>query len=617
MTAGRSLCKFAIALGLVMAAAAAVHAQSTQPGRMPSPGRGAGDRAAFAAALDVESLGRLAVYHDGRVKSLESFAREMTAFVCGHRAINGQPPLVTYFDLMFRPEAYADADVIFVKNKLLRTKIAAALRTSMGEQMDALRVDAGAPADFPGREDEIVRTLENRLDEFRSTGLISEPMLMDSRVRALLARLETDLLRGAKFVRMIDTALAVKDPAVLAMNLRLVPPVGGGFDDRWLTPDEFARTRTITEPGLHIEDPSVAAGRDVVAAWGDLRLAWDAGDAGSANAAAAELAEKLPTLNRAVYPDSGRLAWESWYFRMRNMTWVWIVYALSLIPLILHTVFRWPGARWLGLLIFSGAFALQTFTVMLRWYVAGRWPNTNMFEAVTTAAWFGGCFAIVLEIVLRRTPVRGLFAVGSGAASTVALMAAHFLPLELNAALGNRMPVLHDVWLYIHTNVIIFSYCLIFIAAVSAGLYLAYRAVRGLAGKPGGTDEYARVGGAGSLIVTTPDGVSSLAASKTTLGQILDGTTMIVLELSFILLWTGLVMGAIWADHSWGRPWGWDPKEVFALNTFLIFALLIHTRLKVRDKGLWTALLAIAGCGVMLFNWIVINFTISGLHSYA
>ena len=100
-------------------------------------------------------------------------------------------------------------------------------------------------------------------------------------------------------------------------------------------------------------------------------------------------------------------------------------------------------------------------------------------------------------------------------------------------------------------------------------------------------------------------------------GIVLDGATMTLVELAFILLWSGIVMGAIWADHSWGRPWGWDPKEVFALNTFLIFVMLIHVRMKVKDKGLWTALLALTGCGVMLFNWIIINFTISGLHSYA
>jgi ABC-type transport system involved in cytochrome c biogenesis permease subunit len=92
---------------------------------------------------------------------------------------------------------------------------------------------------------------------------------------------------------------------------------------------------------------------------------------------------------------------------------------------------------------------------------------------------------------------------------------------------------------------------------------------------------------------------------------------MLLMELSFVLLWAGLVMGAIWADHSWGRPWGWDPKEVFALNTFLIYVILIHVRIKTLDKGMWTAALAVIGCGVMLFNWIIINYTISGLHSYA
>jgi ABC-type transport system involved in cytochrome c biogenesis permease subunit len=129
--------------------------------------------------------------------------------------------------------------------------------------------------------------------------------------------------------------------------------------------------------------------------------------------------------------------------------------------------------------------------------------------------------------------------------------------------------------------------------------------------------QYARVGGAGSLILTRPDGSSYIDESRSSLGQILDGTTMVMMEMSFILLWTGLVMGAIWADHSWGRPWGWDPKEVFALNTFIVFLLLVHVRLKVKDKGLWTAFLAVIGAGVMLFNWIIINFAISGLHSYA
>ena len=302
---------------------------------------------------------------------------------------------------------------------------------------------------------------------------------------------------------------------------------------------------------------------------------------------------------------------------MHNLTWVWLIYAIAMIPLLLSVVFRWNAARWIGLGLFVVAFGLHTFAVMLRWYVSERWPNSNMFEATTTAAWFGGCLALVLELfVIRKLPMRNMLALGSAAASMTALMAVHFLPLQLNPNISNMMPVLNDVWLYIHTNVIIFSYCLIFIAAVSAMIYLIYRIVAAL-NQWQNAAEYARVGGAGSLILTRPDGSSYLDEQKSSFGQILDGTTMVVMEMSFILLWTGLCMGAIWADHSWGRPWGWDPKEVFALNTFIIFLLLVHVRLKVKDKGLWTAILAVAGAGVMLFNWIIINFAISGLHSYA
>jgi ABC-type transport system involved in cytochrome c biogenesis permease subunit len=191
----------------------------------------------------------------------------------------------------------------------------------------------------------------------------------------------------------------------------------------------------------------------------------------------------------------------------------------------------------------------------------------------------------------------------------VALMTAHFMPVYLNPNISNMMPVLHDVWLYIHTNVIIFSYALIFMAAVSATAYLAWRAL-------GHGPAHARVGGAGAALELTAGGAAG-GGARASIGETLDGVTMLLTEVSFVMLWAGIVMGAIWADHSWGRPWGWDPKEVFALNTFVIFALLIHVRWKVRDKGLWTAVLAVAGAAVMLFNWIVINFVIAGLHSYA
>jgi cytochrome c-type biogenesis protein CcsB len=236
-----------------------------------------------------------------------------------------------------------------------------------------------------------------------------------------------------------------------------------------------------------------------------------------------------------------------------------------------------------------------------------------MFEAVTTAAWMGGLFGILMEYFVRKTSMKYVFSLGAAIAAMVALLAVRLYPLELNPHISNKMPVLHDIWLYIHVNFIIFSYCLIFVAAVSASIYLIRRMMMKFKHEDG-TNDYAKAGGVATLVEVRP---SNKPQELNNMGSVLDGATMVLIELAFLLLWTGIAMGAIWADHSWGRPWGWDPKEVFALNTFLIFVVLIHTRMKVKDKGLWTAWLALIGCGVMLFNWIIINFTISGLHSYA
>ena len=239
-----------------------------------------------------------------------------------------------------------------------------------------------------------------------------------------------------------------------------------------------------------------------------------------------------------------------------------------------------------------------------------------MYEAVTTAAWFGSVGALVIEVLVRRTAMKSVFALSAATASMVALMAAYYLPAYMNPNISNMMPVLNDIWLYIHTNAIIFSYCLIFMAAVSGGLYIVNRMF-------GGAPAYAKAGGAASVLLATGVGATQVSQGGTApvrrarLGEVLDGVSMVLMELSFVLLWAGLVMGAIWADHSWGRPWGWDPKEVFALETFIVFAVLIHVRMKVHDKGLWTAWLCVLGAVVMLFNWIVINFVITGLHSYA
>ncbi|MDQ7088371.1 MAG: cytochrome c biogenesis protein CcsA [Acidobacteriota bacterium] len=239
-----------------------------------------------------------------------------------------------------------------------------------------------------------------------------------------------------------------------------------------------------------------------------------------------------------------------------------------------------------------------------------------MFEAVIASAWFGGVVALVLEWVLRRQRLRLLPALCASAYAMVAMMFGNFMTVTLSSDITTVMPVLdRTIWLYIHTNVVIASYALIFFASVTAVLYLVFRGLHrfapGLLGSQWGPTIFAR-GGASSVILGRQRLEENAGLART-----LDGATMVFLEVAFIALWVGTVLGAVWADVSWGRPWGWDPKEVFALNTWLVFLVLLHVRIKVQDKALWTAILAVVGCAVMIFNWVAVNFVIVGLHSYA
>lgn len=543
----------------------------------------------FATMVDLSALERMPVLIDGRIKAFDSHARNYMNYVCGRRQVNGQSPSFTYLDLMLRPEAYDDAEIIYVKNKNVRQRFIEAL----GEKAD-----------------------EAWARRFLDRGMISRHKLHDPRIVAVIGDLEKDVIRTSRDVDRLHSALAVSDASLLSSHLRILPPPNGDVHASWFSVSDLTGpdvpqieahagfTGGAAIPGLAESQRSA-----LVETWQGFVAAWKEQNAAAVASALESFAAQVHGLAPAFYPSTDQMELENWYFRNHGMTWVWLVYLVAVVPLLISAVYRWQGARTLGLLLFVVAFGFHTASLLIRWKVADRWPNSNMFEAIHTAAWFGVVAALVLEWVARRTPMRNLFALGASVCGMAALMAGRYTD-QITPEISNFMPILNDIWLYIHTNMIIASYALIGAAAVIALIYLRYRL-------GGGSREVAKAGGAGTLILANAPGGQFLKDEPAKLGQVLDGATMIVMELSFVMLWAGLVMGAIWADHSWGRPWGWDPKEVFALNTFIVFMLLVHVRYKVRDKGFWTAILAVAGCGVMLFNWIVINFAISGLHSYA
>jgi len=617
----------------------------------------------FAKKIDLDPLFKTAVQADGRLRSFESHAKTFMGMVSGARLIHDQPYGFTYLDLMFRPEAYQDVDLIYVKNKEVRQQILGAL-SARGE------------------------VTPERRAEIQKIGLFPRGVFDKPQVAALLQKLGQDLIRTAKQVDAINIALQVADPRFLSRNLRVIPPSDADLKKQWYPLEQLSAASGAPQDKVHsgivkanpIPGLDATLEKELSDSWSKLEASWKMEDADTVNEQIVSLASLLPAVAPSIYPSSDRLALESWYFRYKSMTWVWLLYLAAVVPLLMSVIYKWDRARTAGIVLFVIAFAAQTASIGIRWYISGRWPNANMFEAVTTSAWMGGVLALILEYVVRKSAFRNLFALGSAVVSMGALMAAYFLPAELDSGISNKMAALNDVWLYIHTNMIIWGYAVVGLACIPSLLLLRHRWCRAwdektiprprllllpvalgvlnyaaylllmdlIANEKFGLSPSALWATAaafwGSLFVVLLEGFSArerrlagmrverpasggasalmgggamLTGEKPTVAQVYDGATMVLVELSFIMLWTGIIMGAIWADHSWGRPWGWDPKEVFALNTFLIFLVLIHVRLKVKDRAFWTAILALVGFEVMMFNWIAVNFVIVGLHSYA
>jgi len=231
------------------------------------------------------------------------------------------------------------------------------------------------------------------------------------------------------------------------------------------------------------------------------------------------------------------------------------------------------------------AFALSTGGVLLRALAAGRAPWGNMFEFTTSAMVL--IVAVYLVMVWRAgmrwlgLPVTLLATVGNGLAVTV-----------FYVAVAPLVPALHSVWFVIHI-----------VAAAIAGAAF-------------------NVGGIASLLYLFKKRAEDRGEVRGYLTRLPSAARIDVLCYRFhafaFPLWTFTVAaGAIWAEYAWGRYWGWDPKETWALVTWIIYACYLHARSTAGWKGKRAAVLALVGVASFWFNFIGINLLVSGLHSYA
>jgi len=230
-------------------------------------------------------------------------------------------------------------------------------------------------------------------------------------------------------------------------------------------------------------------------------------------------------------------------------------------------------------------FLLSVAGVVLRGLAAHRAPWGNMFEFTITAMVF--IVGVYLIMVWRAgvrwlgLPVTLLAAVGNGLAVTV-----------FYVAVAPLVPALHSVWFLIH----------IVAAAISGAAF--------------------NVGGVMSILYLIKKRAEDRDDVAGYLERLPSSRKIDLIAYRFLAfgfpLWTfTVVAGSIWAEYAWGRYWGWDPKETWALVTWVIYAGYLHARATAGWRGTKAAVIAIIGMASFWFNFIGINLLVSGLHSYA
>ena len=226
-------------------------------------------------------------------------------------------------------------------------------------------------------------------------------------------------------------------------------------------------------------------------------------------------------------------------------------------------------------------FLAATAGLIVRGYVSGHMPWSDGYESMIYIAWAGMLTGLIFA---RKNPmVLAAAAILSGLTLFVAQMS------WLNPEITNLVPVLKSYWLTIHVAIITGSYGFIGVSAIIGLINIVMSAIQN-------ADNRNRI--------------------KTTIDQLTTiNEAAMILGLYFLTI--GTFLGGIWANESWGRYWGWDPKETWSLVTILIYSFITHMRMIPGFRG-WFAfnLAAIIGLLSVLMTYLGVNYYLSGLHSY-
>jgi ABC-type transport system involved in cytochrome c biogenesis permease subunit len=519
--------------------------------------------------FDVEEFGRLPVLEGGRVKPLDSIARNSLLLIRGAQAFQHEGrtvgPTEWLLDVLFRQDV-ADAQPVFQIDDpdvlgligLPQTSQRRFSFNTITPHLDALEKQASAA---------------ERVDVKQRTRFQRAVTQLADRV-FLYFRLKNTIQIAGSPGLLVELAAAGSPGASqrhvalasLASFRPLLPPEGAS-PDAWRSTGEALRAAVLGE-----RDPALGA-------WGRVGIAWTAQDPTSFDRAVADLRARA----RAAAPSLaavGRVDHEVIFNRAQPFYAGMVIYVLALLVLFASwlrfgEVLR-PAAY--GLLV-AGA-VVHTLGLVSRIVLQGRPPVTNLYSSAVFVGWV----AVVLGVVLERIYRRGFGTAVAAVSGFASLIVAHHLTGDGDTMEMMRAVLDSNFWLATHVVTITIGYSGTFLAGIIA---IGWTLRQHLAPR------------------------RDPATSKT-LSSMVYGVVCFALFFSFL----GTVLGGIWADQSWGRFWGWDPKENGALLIVLWNAIILHARWGgyVRERGIMA--MAIFGNVITSLSWFGVNMLGVGLHSY-
>lgn len=369
---------------------------------------------------------------------------------------------------------------------------------------------------------------------------------------------------------------------VFSGNFLKVFPIPGDVTNTWQTPPEHNHQHPITEASPFHEKfyPAYTL---------TLQKALHDNDWNLANRLIDELDRYQKNNGGAILPSDSKLKAELLLNKLDVFNRLGGLYGLTsllFLALLFVSVFKpslslkWPYNLSLGILAFG--FLLHTFGLGLRWYVSERAPWSNGYESMIYIGWT----TLLAGLIFSRKSAGGLAATSVLAATIMMVAGLSWLDPEITPL----VPVLKSYWLTIHVSLEAGSYGFLVLGAIIGVLNLIF------------------------MIFANPKNKENIYRMIRELSAISEMT----LIGGLFMISIGTYLGGVWANESWGRYWGWDAKETWALVTILVYSFILHMRLIPGLRGYYAYNVAtLFGWASVMMTYFGVNYYLSGLHSYA